>query len=233
MGNSGFVSGLSWVLRPLGWVALAKAAMTPTTLSSGMLFQEDALSPLISRATTSSPAAEMVNFPAALKVVLSHEGGYVNRPNDKGGPTNAGITQATLDAWLGGHGRPTFSVEQLDAKEIANIYYELYWTPLGLDHLSDTPLATAIFDMAVLRGVPSVVRALQHVLEVNEDGRMGPHTAIALQTQGVSDPRKLGVHFLQRCQWQFCNLVAKDITQVEFLDGWISRTQDLMKAVVL
>ena len=34
-----------------------------------------------------------MSFARALKIVLSHEGGYVNHPNDKGGATNQGITQ--------------------------------------------------------------------------------------------------------------------------------------------
>ena len=31
--------------------------------------------------------------------IIRREGGYVNHPDDRGGPTNYGITQATLSEW--------------------------------------------------------------------------------------------------------------------------------------
>ena len=36
-------------------------------------------------------------FVAALPFVLRWEGGFVNHPNDPGGATNAGVTQAVYD----------------------------------------------------------------------------------------------------------------------------------------
>ena len=41
------------------------------------------------------------NFEACLKFVLQFEGGFVNNPKDPGGPTNLGVTQATLSGFLG------------------------------------------------------------------------------------------------------------------------------------
>jgi len=36
-----------------------------------------------------------MGFAHALQVVLDHEGGYVDHPNDPGGATNRGVTQAS------------------------------------------------------------------------------------------------------------------------------------------
>ena len=35
----------------------------------------------------------MSNFNKCLKIVLHHEGGYVNHPKDPGGETNLGVTK--------------------------------------------------------------------------------------------------------------------------------------------
>jgi lysozyme family protein len=41
-----------------------------------------------------------VNIRRLINDVLAKEGGYVDHPADKGGPTNFGITQATLSRYL-------------------------------------------------------------------------------------------------------------------------------------
>ena len=41
------------------------------------------------------------NFDECLKMLLTHEGGYVNDPRDSGGRTNLGMTQAVYEQFLG------------------------------------------------------------------------------------------------------------------------------------
>ena len=41
------------------------------------------------------------NFIKSLEAVLEHEGGYVDHPEDPGGRTNMGITQAVYERYLG------------------------------------------------------------------------------------------------------------------------------------
>ena len=38
----------------------------------------------------------MSNFDECLKLVLHHEGGYVNHPKDPGGETNMGVTKESM-----------------------------------------------------------------------------------------------------------------------------------------
>ena len=40
-------------------------------------------------------------FSEALKVILHHEGGYVNHPKDPGGMTNMGVTKRVYEEWVG------------------------------------------------------------------------------------------------------------------------------------
>ena len=41
----------------------------------------------------------MSNFDECLKLVLHHEGGYVNHPKDPGGETNMGVTKRVYEKW--------------------------------------------------------------------------------------------------------------------------------------
>ena len=50
------------------------------------------------------------NFEASLKMVLKHEGGFVDHPKDPGGATNKGVTRQTYESFLG---RPLESVNEL------------------------------------------------------------------------------------------------------------------------
>ena len=39
------------------------------------------------------------NFEASLKMVLKHEGGFVDHPKDPGGATNKGVTRQTYESF--------------------------------------------------------------------------------------------------------------------------------------
>ena len=41
------------------------------------------------------------NFKECLKIILHHEGGYVDHPKDPGGATNMGVTKQTYEDWVG------------------------------------------------------------------------------------------------------------------------------------
>ena len=52
----------------------------------------------------------MSHFDEAIKVVLAHEGGYVNHPKDPGGETNHGITKRDY---------PHLNIKELTKEEAA------------------------------------------------------------------------------------------------------------------
>lgn len=93
----------------------------------------------------------MADFDRALDVVLLFEGGYVDDPDDPGGATNHGITQAVYDAWRTGLGVVTQSVERIAPDEVEGIYRRNYWEPLSCGYM-EWPLNLFIFDAAVLHG---------------------------------------------------------------------------------
>lgn len=113
-------------------------------------------------------------FAKALAHVLQHEGGYVDHPDDPGGPTHFGITLATLQDWRGRKVTPC-DVQALTREEASAIYRALYWDSCRCDELPG-PVAFIVFDAAVNHGVAGAIRLLQQALGVGVDGRIGPVT---------------------------------------------------------
>ena len=122
------------------------------------------------------------NFIACLDVVLAHEGGYVDHPDDPGGATNRGITRRTLADWRGvspWSDLPKSAVRTLGLKETRDIYRARYWNRVAGDELP-AGLDLTVFDFAVNSGPPRAVRYLQAALGVYEDGVPGPITLRAV-----------------------------------------------------
>ncbi len=131
-----------------------------------------------------APAATRDDSPAArfarcMDIVLEREGGFVNDPADRGGPTNLGITQGTLARW---RGKPVTAEEvaSLSEQEAREIYRARYWNAMRCDDLPPG-LDLMVFDFGVNAGPGTSVRLLQRVAGVREDGAVGPVTLGAVR----------------------------------------------------
>jgi lysozyme family protein len=122
----------------------------------------------------------MSGFDNALRVILKHEGGYVNHPRDPGGMTNLGVTKRTLEGYLG---RKVTEAEMraLKPADVAPIYRKEYWDAMRCD---DYPagIALCVFDFGVNAGIRRGVRYLQQVCNASQDGIAGPATTRAVQS---------------------------------------------------
>jgi len=99
----------------------------------------------------------------SLVKVLVHEGGYVNHPEDPGGPTNKGVTQRVYDAFRLRNNLAPQSVKNISNIEIAQIYDKQYWDAVKADDLPDG-LDYVVFDGAVNSGPSQSIRWLQRAL---------------------------------------------------------------------
>jgi lysozyme family protein len=125
------------------------------------------------------------NFDKCLAFTLQFEGGFVNNPDDPGGPTNLGVTQSTLAMFLG---RPVTiaEVRALTPEKVAPIYKLKYW-----DHVSgdDLPIGVdlAVYDFGVHSGPSRGVIGLQRALKLADDGKLGPVTLAATNAANPQD----------------------------------------------
>lgn len=113
-----------------------------------------------------------MNFDEAFSVLMRHEGGLVDDPNDPGGETKYGVSKRAY---------PALDIASLTLDQAAAIYRRDYWGPAGCDAVPDA-LRMDLFDMAVNSGVKASVRCLQRAAGEAADGILGPKTLQAIQS---------------------------------------------------
>lgn len=132
--------------------------------------------------------ASNAKFDRCLDIVLKHEGGFVDHPEDPGGATKFGITLRTLAEWRGV--APTEllrdAVRALTRDEARLIYLARYWAPIRGDDLPPG-VDLAVFDYAVNSGVRRASRELQDVVRATPDGVIGRQTLAAVRAKPAAE----------------------------------------------
>ena len=114
------------------------------------------------------------NFDKCLKMLLAHEGGFVNHPKDPGGITNLGVTKKVYDEWTGRESTEQ-EMRDLTPEDVAPIYKKNYWDRVKGDSLP-SGLDWACFDWAVNSGSGRPAKAVQRAVGATADGAIGPAT---------------------------------------------------------
>lgn len=164
-----------------------------------------------------------------LEQLLRREGGYVNHPNDKGGPTKYGITQAVLSEWLG-HPASMDEVKNLSVELAKEIYGDRYYRAPKIDTLPEA-LQPQLFDIAVNSGPKKSIRMLQEVLcmagfECAVDGVVGPGTRKKAQEAYAAMGHLLINAIAEYREHFYRQIVANNPSQAVFLKGWLNRARE-------
>lgn len=159
--------------------------------------------------------------------VIRREGGYVDHPADRGGPTRYGVTQAALSRHLG---RPASreDVKTLSIETAREIYQLEYVTAPRFDRLPGL-VAEFVIDTGVHSGPRTAAKMLQRVLNeagfgpLDVDGRAWALTRRAAEkaTEAMGD-YLLAALILERLRFLRA-LIAADPSQRAFEKGWINR----------
>lgn len=173
----------------------------------------------------------MADIDSMLNDIIAREGGYVNNSADRGGPTNMGITQATLSNWQG-HPATLGEVQALSEETAKAIYSRNYFVKPKIDQLPDA-IQAVVLDAAVNSGPGQSVKFLQQVLNdhgygpLTVDGGIGPMTVAAADKADAALGAAL-VHALVECRRAFLKqLAVKDPSQQRFEKGWMNRCDAL------
>lgn len=185
-------------------------------------YRLEAPAPVPDPVPPAEPAPDRVA--AMLDALLVREGGFVDDPVDRGGPTNYGITLGTLRAW---RGTPTTTddVRQLSETEARAIYRSEYYEGPRIDALP-AKVQPITFDAAVNHGPGRAVRMLQGVAAtttgkaITIDGRIGPET---LRVVSLAEPVDLVAGMVDTRRRFYREIAANDQSQRRFLRGWLKR----------
>jgi lysozyme family protein len=168
--------------------------------------------------------------------ILRREGGYVDHPADRGGPTKFGITQKTLSAYIGRSALES-EVKSLSEEVAREIYERNYYIAPRIDRLPEA-IQPFIFDCAVNHGPRRAIKFVQRVCNqagytppLSVDGAMGPNTRKAAEWAD----REMDTEFLPALleeRRNFYRLIVKQRPSQEvFLAGWMNRVDEFEREV--
>lgn len=168
-----------------------------------------------------------------ISALIEREGGFANHPEDKGGPTCFGITEAVARAngYLG-------PMRQLSRAQASEIYKRLYWLGPAFDQVASrsVEVAAELFDTGVNMGPAVAATFLQRALtalnrngqdyaDLVPDGRIGSATLAALdcflKVRGRTGETVL-LHALDALQGErYVRLAERRPANEAFLYGWL------------
>ena len=154
-------------------------------------------------------------FEKAIEIVLEHEGGFVDHPNDAGGATNWGISSR----W-----NPGVDVANLTREDAIEIYWTTRWDDRGYDRLPER-IGVKIFDLAVNMGERNAGLILQRALRA-VGIRVAIDGLIGLETIGAA-ARACEVALLaavrSEAAGEYRIRLVRDESQAPFAEGWLER----------
>lgn len=165
--------------------------------------------------------AKFENFAGKL---LHLEGGFVNNPKDKGGPTKFGVI---LDTWKTyGYDKNRDGIINIDdlkvisIEDAKNIAKKIFWDYFKADEIKNQSIAELIADWGYNSGRTTVARRVQRILKLTVDGIFGEETIKAVNKanqqklfEAIKADRKAFIEALVRMEPE----------QKVFYKGWMNR----------
>lgn len=176
--------------------------------------------------------------------LIDREGGYVDHAADRGGPTNYGVTLATLRRWREDPSLDASDVRELCRDEARAIYLDLYVERPRFLEVEPEALKWHLVDCGVMSGPQRATLWLQEALnrfrvsdkQITEDGLLGPQTLGALKAALAAGDGRAVNNELMAIRLRFvADLAQSDANEVKagrksaqknralFVSGWVNR----------
>lgn len=166
----------------------------------------------------------MANFEGFAGKVLRLEGGFVNHPADKGGPTKYGVILSTWKQY--GYDKDNDGdidaedIRELNEDDARYIAKKVFWDFFQADFILNQSIAEFIVDWGYNSGRVTVSKKLQKLVGVPADGLIGVRSLNAINCAAQSnlfDALKVSRRMF------IDSIVESDPSQRDFHAGWINR----------
>lgn len=170
-----------------------------------------------------------------LDELIAREGGYVNHPADRGGPTNFGVTEQVARAF-----GFTGDMRRLPRTTALHIYRQRYWLRPGFGDIATRlpKLAAELFDTGVNMGPKVAAVFLQRALnalnrgaveypDIVADGDIGPMTLAAVDSLIAKRGARIAETVLLRAvdalqAGKYIAIAEANPSQEAFVFGWLA-----------
>jgi len=162
------------------------------------------------------------SFLEAIQIVLQHEGGYIEHPDDPAGATNWGISLRFAQSM-----NPLFEkkdIKQMSRQDAINIYYDGFWEPNRYEEIKCDIIATKVFDACVNMGAYEANKIIQKSCNrigsnLKIDGICGTNTITVVNDLNCV-ALLINIRIMMK---EFYQELAKNKGQQVFIGGWLKR----------
>lgn len=172
----------------------------------------------------------MAEFTQAFQLMIAHEGGYGNDPDDPGGETYKGVARKIHSKWEGWTkvdmlkrqaGFPGNLDKDIELQQDVEDFYRVnFWNKIKGDDITDQDVANSIFDFGVNAGTGTSASLAQMVIGAKADGVIGP-VSVDLLNKFNSE------HFLASFTVakiaRYISIIKKRPTSRKYFYGWVCR----------
>jgi lysozyme family protein len=173
----------------------------------------------------------MSEFKLAFELMIAHEGGYVNDPDDPGGETYKGVARKIFSKWEGWtkidmlkrqSGFPANLDRDPQLQEDVKDFFRVnFWDKLNCDQIATQKMAESIFDFGVNAGVATSAALAQLVVGEDPDGVLGKNTVARLN---VFEPEHFLAAFTVAKIARYVSICKKRPTSRKYFYGWVLRS---------
>lgn len=172
----------------------------------------------------------MADFTQAFQLMITHEGGYCNDPDDPGGETYKGIARNYFSKWTGWTKVDLLKKQvnfpaNLDKdselqKAVFSFYKVNFWDKTNGDRIANQGVANSIFDFGVNAGCGVSASLAQQVVGAKVDGAIGNDSINAINN---FDPNYFLSAFAVAKISRYVSIVKNRPASQKYFYGWVIR----------
>lgn len=162
-------------------------------------------------------------------IITRLEKGYVDHPQDAGGPTKFGVSQQLLTLTK----RPDV-IKDMTFDRAAEILHNVFVPEVRADKIKDVKLKVFVLSLSMLMGSGTMTRLIQDALmlvddfKLQLDGIMGPKTIAAINQCNATHRSALLLSLTTGLVMNYLvtivrNAYAHEHVRSPFIEGWINR----------